>query len=169
MSPLVRRTWSPIAQTPVISQRTRAHKRLSAIAALCVSPERDAVRLYFRLHPDASIDSHLTVGFLRRLRRELGGGAVIVWDRLAVHRALIVRSCLSDAGLHAFFLPPYAPELNPVEYLWGWLKINPLANLAATDLTALADTTRCHTRSVQRKPELLRSFVEHSPLPLRLH
>ncbi len=63
---------------------------------------------------------------------------------------------------------PYAPELNPVEYAWSYLKMNPLANLAAPELDVLADSARRAARSVQRKPHLLRSFLAHSPLSLRL-
>ncbi len=47
---------------------------------------------------------------------------------------------------------PYAPELNPIEYVWGYLKLNPLANLAFFDLEQLTTTARRHTRSLQRKP-----------------
>ena len=34
----------------------------------------------------------------------------------------------TDGGIQLAFLPPYAPELNPVEYLWAWLKRHALAN-----------------------------------------
>lgn len=66
------------------------------------------------------------------------------------------------------FLSPYAPELNPIEYVWGYLKLNPLANPAFFDLEQLTTTARDHTRSLQRKPDLLGSFLRHSPLSLRL-
>jgi hypothetical protein len=65
------------------------------------------------------------------------------------------------------FLPPYAPELNPIEYVWSYLKLDPLANLAFFDLEKLTTTARRHTRSLQRKPDVLRSFRRHSPLSLR--
>ena len=87
MSPLVRRSWSPQGQTPVLHQRTRSYKKVSAIAALCISPCRDRVHLYFRLHSDASIDKQRVVEFLRILLRPLDGPTVLVWDRLRAHRA----------------------------------------------------------------------------------
>ena len=67
-----------------------------------------------------------------------------------------------------FYFPPCAPELNPLEYVWGYLKTNPLANLACPEVGLLAATGRRHTRSLQHKPDLLRSFIRHSPLSLRL-
>lgn len=169
MAPLIRRTWSKKGATPILYQRTRNHKRVSAIAALCVSPEKDQVQLYFRLHKDAAIDATLVVGFLGQLNRQLKAPIVLVWDRLSTHRAKKVKVFLmKNPNISTFFLPPYAPELNPAEQVWGYLKINPLANCAIADLDELSDTTRHHSRSLQRKQNLLRSFVRHSPLPLRL-
>ena len=150
-------------------QRTRAHKKVSAIAALCVSPDKDKVRLYFRLHPGKSINTDLVFGFIKELDRQLREPAALVWDRLAAHRAKKVKDFLGENHrLNCFFLPPYAPELNPVEYLWSYLKTNNLANLAAFELDTLAATTRKNGRSLQRKEYLLRSFINHSPLSLRL-
>ena len=94
---------------------------------------------------------------------------VLIWDRLNAHRAVRVQTFLADhPQLVTEFFPPYAPELNPVEYVWGYLKLNPLANLAFFDLEELTTTARSQTRSLQRKLGLLRSFLRHSPLSLRL-
>ncbi len=169
MAPLVRRTWSPKGRTPVLSQRTRSHKKVSTIAALCVAPERDRVHLYFRLHPDANINAALAVDFLRHLYRQLNEPIVLVWDRLRAHRARKVQAFFHHTpDIHPIFFPPYAPELNPVEYVWGYLRMNPLANLALPEVDALAAAARRGGRSLQRKPGLLRSFLKHSPLSLRL-
>ena len=169
MAPLVRRGWAPRGATPVIRQRTRSHRKVSAVAALCVSPRRDEVRLYFRLHRNANVDSRRTRDFLAQLERQLDSPFVVVWDNLRAHHAIVVREFLNSRPLlRREFLPPYAPELNPVEYLWGYLKRNPMANLAIPDVDELADATRSHARSVQRRSDILKSFVRHSPLPLRL-
>ncbi|NOZ10206.1 MAG: hypothetical protein GXP09_04080 [Gammaproteobacteria bacterium] len=69
MAPLVRRSWSPCGQTPVLVQRTRSHKKVSVIAALCVAPRRDHMHLYFRLHPDTHINAVLIIAFLRQLHQ----------------------------------------------------------------------------------------------------
>ena len=169
MAPLVRRTWNPRGSTPILLQRTRSHRKVSAIAALCVSPERNQVQLCFRLHPDTSIDATLVRDFLRQLRRQLDGPMVVVWDRLSAHQARKVRALLDDKqDIHLCFLPAYAPELNPVEYLWCHLKMNPLANRPVMDVVELSSVARHHGRSLQHKEELLRSFIRHSPLSLRL-
>lgn len=71
-------------------------------------------------------------------------------------------------GLSCVFLPPYAPELNPVENIWSYLKQNPLANFAATDIDELFRTTQQATQQISARPDLLRSFVKEVPLFLRL-
>lgn len=170
MAPLLRRSWAPRGVTPILYQRGRSHENLSAIATLVVPPERDRVACYFRLHPRATITTPLVLSFLRQLSRQLGTTPfLVVWDRLQPHRTAIVQGFLrTHAGAGSVFLPPYAPELNPVEYLWNYLKTNPLANLPLIDITTLTTTTRTHARRLQRTPLLLRSFIDHSPLSLSL-
>lgn len=170
MAPHLRRSWAPRGVTPVLYQRGRSWGKVSAIAALVVSPQRDDVACFFRLHPDANIIADHVLSFLRELASHLAGTPFfVIWDRWQPHRERRVRSFLTTSpSVGSAFLPAYAPELNPVEYLWGHLKINHLANLASPDSIALAATTRCHARSVQRRRALLRSFIHHSPLSLRL-
>lgn len=169
MAPLVRRSWAPCGQSPVLRQRGAHHRKVSVIAALCVSPSRDQLRFYFRLHPDTDIAAPQVMAFLRHLDRELAYPWLLLWDRLNAHRAR--RTCdflAARPWLQSHFLPAYAPELNPVEYAWSWLKTNPLANLVRLQLQELAAATRTHARALQRRPALLRSFLRHSPLFLRL-
>jgi putative transposase len=169
MAPLVRRTWSPCGQTPLLYQKTRFHKKVSAIAALCVVPSRRRLHLFFRLHPHANINAESVESFLKNLLKELQGHIVIVWDRFMPHRSeKIALLANENPRLHIHFLPPYAPELNPVESIWGYTKMNPMANMAVMDLNTLACNTRRSIRSIQMKQPLLCSFLKKSDLSLRL-
>jgi transposase len=101
--------------------------------------------------------------YLRQLHRQLGRFSLL-WDRLQAHRARRTRAYLQHTpDIRTTFFPPYAPELNPMEYGWNWLKRNPLANVACFDLDSLASSTRRHCRSLQLQEILLRSFIHHSP------
>lgn len=168
MAPLVRRSWSVRGQTPILKQRTRSHQKVSAIAALCILPTRDRLALYFRLHPDANINAERAMDFLEHLQRQLRTPIVLVWDSFQAHKGELVHECVLPDSPHLEYLPPYAPELNPVEYLWAYLKTNPLANDPAVDLPGLLKRTRRAALSVQRRPDLLRAFLRHTGLPLRL-
>ena len=165
MAPLVRRSWAQRGNTPILYQRTRSHQKVSIIAAICVNLSTDRIHLYFRLHPDKNIKADSVISFLRQLLRQLDGPVILIWDRLMAHRAQKVNRFIDrKPQLQSFFLPPYAPELNPVENVWGYLKMNPLANYAASDIESLAMRTRRHARSVQRKHRLLHAFLKRSPL-----
>lgn len=50
------------------------------------------------------------------------------------------------------FLPAYAPDLNPVEYLWAWLKRDALANYCPTNLNELKRMARRKLWSAQKRP-----------------
>jgi transposase len=104
------------------------------------------------------------VPFLRALTRHLRGSFVLVWDRLPGHRAQVVTEYLHHRRRAVALLPPYAPELNPVEILWAYLKRNPLANFAAADAPHLARVATRHVQDVRRRPQLLRSFFDATPL-----
>ena len=168
MAPVVRRTWSPCGQTPIVVQRTRHHQKVSVIAALIISPRRRRVRLCWRLHPAVNIDTAKVRAFLGQMSRQVRGHLVLIWDRLQAHRSPKIAAFVRrHRRFHLEPLPPYAPELNPVEYCWSWLKTNPLANHTPADAAALAQVAREHVRQLQRRPNLLWSFIDHSPLPLR--
>jgi transposase len=168
MAPLVRRTWSVRGQTPLLRQRGRSHQKVSAIAAICIAPSRDKLSLYFRLHADANINAERAMDFLEHLQRQLRTPIVLIWDSFQAHKGELLKQCVVPRSAHLEYLPPYAPELNPVEYLWSWLKTNPLANDPAIDLPSLAHRTRRAAYRVQRRQHLLRAFLRHTGLSLRL-
>lgn len=96
---------------------------------------------------------------------------VLIWDRLKAHRARLIEEFVHDTRtIDPVLLAPYAPELNPIEYAWGYLKHNPLANHACLETDTLADTARHTSRSLQRQQPLLRSFILHAlfTLPLKI-
>ena len=140
------------------------------IAALVVSPQRRRVRAYFRLYPDANLNGERVESFLRQLLRTLRVPVELIWDRLNVHCGEPVKSFLArrKQRLRMHLLPAYAPELNPVELIWSYAKANPMANFAPRELSELVDRTEATTREIESNERLLRSFLQHSPLSLRL-
>lgn len=49
-------------------------------------------------------------------------GDVVVMDNLSSHKVSGVRERLEEAGAKALYLPPYSPDLNPIEKAWAKLK-----------------------------------------------
>ena len=68
-----------------------------------------------------------------------------------------VRDYLDTLGGHIqiAFLPPYAPDLTPVEYLWAWLKRRALANYCPNNLSELRTTARNRLKSAQERPSII--------------
>jgi len=53
---------------------------------------------------------------------QLWVGAIIVMDNLPVHHAFVVREAIEAVGAKVVFLPPYSPDLSPIELCWSKLK-----------------------------------------------
>jgi transposase len=105
------------------SKLTRDH--LSAAAAL--TPDG---KLYLQIQREA-FDGTSIIRFLKRLLRQIPGKLLVIWDGLPAHHSKLVRSFLADGAaerVHLERLPAYAPELNPVELIWGHLKHVELRN-----------------------------------------
>ena len=80
MAPLVRRSWAPRDQTPILRQRTRSRRKVSVIAGLGIFPDRHRVALVFRLHPDINIRAREIKAFLGQLERYFKTGFPTVID-----------------------------------------------------------------------------------------
>ncbi len=167
LSTLVRRTWAPRGITPVLYQRTRSREKVSLIAALTLAPLRRRVGLYFSLRPGANVNTDWLLFFLRQLTYHIRGHIIVVWDRLRVHQAKKIMAWASNhRRVELVELPPYAPELNPPEYLFGYIKTNPLANWAPPHADILAEGAIHYLCQLKKRPDLLCSFFEASPLSL---
>jgi len=152
------RTWAPRGQTPVLQYRFNWN-HLSVIAGLTWW------NFYFRLYP-GSINKERVVEFLRHLLRHIPGKMLIVWDRLSAHRSLRVRDFIAaqEDRIQVEWLPAYAPELNPVEYLWGHFKQHELPNFCPRDYWQLSTQARRRLRRMQRRPTLMTAFWKQADL-----
>jgi transposase len=163
LAPLVRRTWAPRGQTPVMYSWDR-HDRLSVIAALSISARRRRIGLYFATH-EKNIKAEEAEVFLRQLQRSLGRRLIVVMDRWSVHRKA-AKSLFGDERFWIEWLPPYAPDLNPVEHVWNHTKYGDLANYIPDDLLDLELELDWSIDQALRRPKLLRSFFHAAKLKL---
>jgi transposase len=100
---------------------------------------------YFRLYP-ATIKAPQVVDFLGHLLRHLKGKLLVIWDGLPAHRAQLVSEFIraQKDRLVIDWLPGYAPELNPVEYIWGYRKHHELPNFCPRDFASSAARPAAH-------------------------
>ncbi|WP_141735002.1 transposase [Oligoflexus tunisiensis] len=67
--------------------------------------------------------------FIEQLKQNIRGQIRLVWDRLLVHRSKkMLRYLNKQRRVEVHYLPAYAPEQNPVEYIWAYLKNSSLCN-----------------------------------------
>ena len=123
--------------------------------------------IYFKL-VKGSIRTPEVVNFLKNLRRHLAGRKLlIIWDRLQAHRSRLVRDWVETQGgdVQLEFLPPYAPELNPVEYLWAHWKQHDLPYFCPKDFDQLSAFARAKLKRAQRRRTLVAAFWKQAELP----
>ena len=120
---------------------------------LSVSAGLTLRNFYFRLYPGA-IGKEQVIDFLKALVRHIDRPLLIVWDRLPAHRSRLVQEFiqLSEGHIATEYLPPYAPELNPVEYIWAYWKQHELPNVCPKDYGELNERARKALRRMHRKP-----------------
>jgi hypothetical protein len=167
--PPVRRTWSPRGTTPILRHRCN-WKRASMAGALgyhASDPTRGP-RLCFHVQKD-SYDTVSLIEVLTQLAAFYAGERVVVlWDGLGAHWSHAMGDWLAtqDHWLQVERLPAYAPELNPVEYLWTNLKGVELANFAGDTVVAVADAAERGVHRVCDDQQLVWSFLAHTGLTL---
>jgi transposase len=78
----------------------------------------------------------------------------------------MVRDFITGQGerLWVEYLPAYAPELNPVEYIWAHRKQHELPNICAKDYWHLGETARRTLKRMRRRPRLITAFWKQAEL-----
>jgi putative transposase len=167
MAPLVRRSQAPRGRTPVLKQKAARREKVSVIAALSLAPHRNRLGMYFQTRPKGYFDSAAVAEFLRELLRHLRGKVIVIWDNGNMHRGEPIREVLrAFPRLTLEHLPPYAPDLNPVEWLWSYLKYGEMANFAPRDAAHLDGVVTGHLEAIRRKPGRMKGFYAGAKLPL---
>jgi transposase len=148
------RTYAPEGHTPVLHEwQTRDH--LSLMGG--VTP---AGKLSVLVRQESLNGLH-TIEFLKHLIRHIGRRLLVIWDGSPIHRRTAVKEFLTSAvgrGVRVERLPPYAPDLNPVEGAWQHLKHVEMRNLVCLDLEELHLELHLAVGRLRQKPHLIRSF-----------
>jgi transposase len=155
-------TWAPKGKPPIL-KRVSQRREVSSIAAL-TAPLDGPARLYTR-HFRGSVHGDQVVVALRHVRRRIGRPLIVVIDRLSAHRAKVVQDFIAahreDYAIE--WLPPYAPELNPVELCNGAVK-HELLNARPGSIDDLRQQARRSFLRLGRRPDLLSGFFRHAGL-----
>ena len=162
LAPTVGKTWSPAGETPVIAGVKRS-KRLSVIGGVTWQGS-----LYVQVHA-TTVKTAEVVGFLTHLLFHVPGKILVLWDRARIHDSEELqefRALDRDHRLILEFFPPYAPELDPQEYVWRQLKHVDFRNYSSHSIDDLWMRLRQATSRLRRRAGLLRNLIRHADLNL---
>lgn len=150
------RGYAPKGKTPVLVLSQSKRSRINLISAIT-----NQGRMRFMMYRD-TLSAEVLIRFLERLIREAGRKVFLILDNLRVHHSRKVREWLADKldKIELFFLPSYAPELNPDEYLNADLKARMSAAEPVRDAAHLRHKVISHLRSIQKQPARIRSYFK---------
>jgi transposase len=153
------RSYAPRGQTPVVG---RTAKRISRSMISAVS-NRGLMR--FMLY-DGALDADRFMMFLRRLIKDAKHKVLLIVDNLKVHHARKVKAWVESHrhAIELFYLPAYAPEHNPDEYLNNDVKQKLRQRPQPDSKEELVASTRTVMRAIQRSPARVRSYFRPDPV-----
>jgi len=149
------RSFAPQGETPVIP-RPAARFTQSMISSVT-----NLGTLRFMIY-DGALNTRIFLNFLRRLVKDAGRKLFVIVDNLRVHHAKIVMAWVAENAdrIELFFLPPYAPERNPDEYLNNDVKQGLGRRSTPMDKATMKAGLRSHMRCLQRRPDKVRAFFQ---------
>jgi len=153
-------TYAPRGVTPLIKAPC-SYDHLSVISA--ITP-KGSLCLSVQEQPFAAEG---VVEFLSKLHRQIKGKVLVIWDGAAVHCAAEIKNYVPKGAakwLQLEKLPAYAPDLNPDEGIWNYLKRVELANTYSLNLNELYLRLQDATRRLRRKLKVIQGCIAQAVL-----
>ena len=155
MSPLWAR--APIGERAVCKRPGNDGGNISVVGALAA----EGVIAYHAVY--GAMDTERFEDFIvRKLAPKLGARDIVFMDNVRFHKADCVRAAITKTGAKLVFLPPYSPEMNPIEEVWSFFK-DLMRKAAARDVPNLVDAL---VRAMQAiTSDLAKAFIKHAGYP----
>jgi transposase len=145
---------------------TPYQKRLNIIGGICLNGHR------FTYQQADTVNAETICDFLWKLRQANPGKfwVHVIWDNARYHRNDEVKEFAKELGIKLHYLPPYSPNLNPVERVWKLMHESVRYNQYYGKFSEFTDATLGFFKSIGRKKYILRDRITdnfqilHSPL-----
>ncbi|MEU8272905.1 transposase [Microbispora bryophytorum] len=167
------RTWGRKGHTPIVSLPAKGSGRVSIAGLIAARPgnPQARARLIYRLRTHRGRKGERRgfseadyAALFDAAHQQLGGPIVVVWDNLNTHTSAEMKRLIATRPwLTVFYLPAYAPELNPVEAVWAHMKKS-LANLAMRTVDQLIALVKNRLKRMQYRPALVTGFIAKAGL-----
>lgn len=109
----------------------------------------------FCMH-DQLFDAQTFLRFLGNVLKEYPTGKIVmVLDNARIHHAKLIQPFLDEhkERLEFLFLPPYSPNLNPIEGLWKWLKTSVVYNVFYESVQAIRKNVQAFIAEINKTPK----------------
>jgi len=149
--PGVVRTWAPVGETPILRCKL-TYDHYSVISAITPAGE-----IYLTMQTKA-FNSAAVIAFLQQLLNAIEGRLLIVWDGATIHRSQAIKTFLAEGASERLWLerlPAYAPDLNPDEGIWHYLKHVELKNVCCRNLHHLGLELTAAVERLAAMPHLI--------------
>lgn len=147
-------TWAPCGETPVVSVTGR---RFSINMISAVNPQG---KFRFMLQ-EGTVNASVFKTFLERLMIGETNPVFVIADGHPIHKAKMIRDYIASQNgkLQLYFLPPYAPQLNPDEQVWAHVKRSVSKQLVQSfdEMKSLALSA---LRRIQKLPDIVKGFFQ---------
>jgi len=159
LSPSVEHTWAKRGQTPIIKRSLNRHK-FNVIGAVTSSGQ-----FVSKTH-SGYITQKEVAQFLSHVLDWVDGQIIVVWDGARIHNVsnAIAKFLDSNYGqriIECIKLPAYAPELNPAELAWRWLKSQGIGNRCPQTLAELKRLWRNARKRFKKEVDIL-ALIRHA-------
>ena len=146
-------TWAPKGRTPAVKS-TGKRFNLNMISA--ISP-KGGMRF---MTVKGSVTGKVFVSFLKRLISDVSEPVYLIVDGHSAHKSKKAREFVesTEGLLKLFYLPPYAPDLNPDELVWNHLKYHCIGKLFIRTREELQEKVIHYLKVLQRKPDIIKGF-----------
>ena len=152
--PVLGTTWAKKGETPKLKV---TGNRGSIAVSSAISP---AGRMIFRIEKK-NVNSKTFIDFLRQIMKNHRWRKIIViTDNAPSHTAKAVGDFIEEnkSKIAVYYLPTYSPDLNPDEEVWNYLKNVKLKAHQARNKKEFTPLVRSKMQSIQRKPNVIKSF-----------
>ena len=161
--PCISRTYAPKGETPLIKcdAKNKAYVSVSGV----ITPQGKS---YFEVREQEGFKQKGMTRFLDNTRKAMRKDLLLVWDNAPCHKSQTIKEYLSrqdkeNPKIWMTNIPPYSPELNPIEQLWAYLK-KKLTNQFFKTTKELKIAVVKELDKIKGNKNLIKSFFRHEDL-----
>jgi transposase len=150
------RGFSPKGVTPIIKFETK-HEKINMLSAIANNG-----KVRFMMF-DENMTQQRLIDFMKRMIKDVEQKVYLILDNLRVHHGKLVQKWLDENSerIAVFYLPPYAPEYNPDEYLNHALKRDVHTGINPRTKNDISHKVQSFMRRLQHNSDCVKAFFKH--------